>query len=586
SIDLSNNTSLLEVRVENNQLEYLNVQNGANTTISNFGAFGNANLSCILVDDVAYSTTNWTGIDATTSFSDTYCRYTAIPDANFEAALEALGYDDISADGQVPTALIENVTSLDIQGQSISDITGIEDFTALGSLRCTNNSLTTLDLSALTNLTFLWCNQNQLTALDLSNNTALTFVSASENSISSFNGTGLNLLAVLSLWSNQVSSIDLSDLTALKELDIFGNMLTSIDVSNNTLLQEVNLRGNSLTTLDLSNNTALTTVDARQNDLTSFNIKNGNNTNITSFRSTSNPNLTCILVDDALYSTTNWTNIDPQTSFNNIACANEFTIDIKVYLQGAALNPNTGEETLMRDDLRVAGYIPTRSPYADMLNCEATVFNTTGDNAIADWVWVELRSATDNTVVSYSRSGLVQRDGDVVDVDGTSLLNFTTIEDTFYIAIHHRNHLGIISNTAITLSADVDNSIDFTNNSIATFGSNSQTDFGMPTGVYGMWCGNANGDTVIQYSGTSPDTPSILSEVLNDSGNFLNFPTYSVTGYNTNDANMDGIIQYSGTNPDTPFILQNILAHPGNFLNFSTYQIQEQLPENISNTSN
>ena len=32
--------------------------------------------------------------------------YTTIPDANFEAALEALGYDDISGDGQVPTALI------------------------------------------------------------------------------------------------------------------------------------------------------------------------------------------------------------------------------------------------------------------------------------------------------------------------------------------------------------------------------------------------------------------------------------------------------------------------------------------------
>ncbi|QHI34706.1 hypothetical protein IMCC3317_00490 [Kordia antarctica] len=43
---------------------------------------------------------------------------------------------------------------------------------------------------------------------------------------------------------------------------------------------------------------------------------------------------------------------------------------------------------------------------------------------------------------------------------------------------------------------------------------------------------------------------------------------------------MDGNVQYTGTTPDTPFILQNVISHPGNFLNFSTYQIMEQLPEN------
>ena len=137
--------------------------------INTFNLTGNSNLTCVFVDDATYSTTNWTQVDSGLVFSEVYCRYTAIPDANFEARLEALGYDDISADGQVPTALIENITLLDIQSQSISDLTGIEDFTALGSLRCTNNSITTIDLSTLTNLTFLWCNQNQLTALDLSN---------------------------------------------------------------------------------------------------------------------------------------------------------------------------------------------------------------------------------------------------------------------------------------------------------------------------------------------------------------------------------------------------------------------------------
>jgi len=70
---------------------------------------------------------------------------------------------------------------------------------------------------------------------------------------------------------------------------------------------------------------------------------------------------------------------------------------------------------------------------------------------------------------------------------------------------------------------------------------------------------------------------------LNASGNFLNFPTFAVMGYNIHDVNMDGTTQYAGTAPDTPFILQNVLASPANFLGFSTFSIIEQLPENLLN---
>ena len=52
-----------------------------------------------------------------------------VPDSNFEAALSA--YDNIAADGQVPTAAIETITSLNVSNKNISDVTGIEDFTAL-----------------------------------------------------------------------------------------------------------------------------------------------------------------------------------------------------------------------------------------------------------------------------------------------------------------------------------------------------------------------------------------------------------------------------------------------------------------------
>ena len=53
-------------------------------------------------------------------------------------------------------------------GQEISDLTGIEYFTALTELDCMGNQLTVLDLSQNTNLTKLYCYDNQLTELDVS----------------------------------------------------------------------------------------------------------------------------------------------------------------------------------------------------------------------------------------------------------------------------------------------------------------------------------------------------------------------------------------------------------------------------------
>ena len=98
--------------------------------------------------------------------------------------------------------------------------------------------------------------------------------------------------------------------------------------------------------------------------------------------------------------------------------------------------------------------------------------------------------------------------------------------------------------------------------------------------IVGLWAGNVNADKTVQYIGANPDSPSILSNILNDVGNVLNFPTYIVSGYKDNDVNLNGETQYIGANPETPFILQNVQSHSGNFLNLSTYSIEEQLPEN------
>ncbi|WP_420572841.1 hemagglutinin protein [Kordia sp.] len=259
-----------------------------------------------------------------------------------------------------------------------------------------------------------------------------------------------------------------------------------------------------------------------------------------------------------------------------IAPSFKIKIDPIVFLQGPLFSQNT--TGLMNDDLRSNNYIPTTSPYADNATVDTSVFTITGNNAIVDWVWIELRQENNNTKIVTAKSALLQRDGDVVALDGSSTLVLNAALGNYHVVIKHRNHLSVMSANPISLSKNSTTTVNFTDNSIASFGSNAQVE--LASTELALWAGNVNGDDIVQYSGTNPDVPSILSEVLNNSGNFLNFPTYIVQGYNIHDINMDGKTQYTGTEPDSPLILQNVLAHPGNFLNFSTYEIQEQLPEN------
>lgn len=229
-----------------------------------------------------------------------FSQNTVIPDPNFEQALIDLSIDtNTTIDGQVPTANISSLTSLDVSSKNITDLTGIADFTALTSLICSIN---------------------QLTSLDLSNNTALIF---------------------LNCYNNQITSLDVSNNTALSTLNCQDNQLTTLDVSNNTALASFYCYKNQLTSLDVTTNTDLTNLQCQDNQLTSLDVRNTNNTAFTYLLAYNNPNLTCILVDDADWSTTNWTNIDTTSTFvNNEAGCTALSLDDNTLELEVSVYPN------------------------------------------------------------------------------------------------------------------------------------------------------------------------------------------------------------------------------------------------------
>ena len=194
---------------------------------------------------------------------------TTFPDENFRNWILA---QDYGADGILTDAEIATVNTIYVGSENISDLKGIEFFTALKYLYCYYNQLTTLDVSKNTALTALLCGDNQLTSLDVSKNAALMSLSCPNNQLTSLDLSKNTALTEFECSGNQLTSLDLLQNTALTYFDCSDNLLTSLDVSKNTALTELLCGSNKLTSLDVSKNTALTNLNCRINLLTSLDV--------------------------------------------------------------------------------------------------------------------------------------------------------------------------------------------------------------------------------------------------------------------------------------------------------------------------
>ena len=172
---------------------------------------------------------------------------------------------DRNGDGQISEKEASVCTGLGVSDAGIRNLEEIKYFTALTSLSCNNNQLTSLDLSNNTALASLECNDNQLTSLDLSNNTALASLECNDNQLTSLDVSNNTVLTELSCDYNQLTSLDVSNNAALTELSCGGNQLASLDVSKNTKLKYLDCRDNKLSMIDVSQNTQLTTLDCAAN---------------------------------------------------------------------------------------------------------------------------------------------------------------------------------------------------------------------------------------------------------------------------------------------------------------------------------
>ncbi len=195
------------------------------------------------------------------------------------------------------------------------------------------------------------------------------------------------------------------------------------------------------------------------------------------------------------------------------------TISAKVFLEGAYSASSDNLNTVLGPN------IPLSQPF---------IFNSiSGGTASSipvgavDWVVIELRETSSGATVG-SGSGFLMNTGQIKDVDGSSDMNISLTGNSgseFYLIVYHRNHVPVISASAVDAGSGT-LTYDFTTAAGQALGSSQAL---LETNVYGMITGDADGSWSVDGSD--------LTSWRTSNG--------AVFSYGTNgrsDLNLDGVI--------------------------------------------
>ncbi len=197
----------------------------------------------------------------------------------------------------------------------------------------------------------------------------------------------------------------------------------------------------------------------------------------------------------------------------NDSLATEVKIDLDLFLSG----PYAGS-SLMDDDLRAGGHLPTDEPFGGLgfthhgfgggESAVSTVFDVTGNEAIVDWVLVEVRNGNDSADIKATVPAFLRRDGSIVNLDGASSLSLPGIDEgNYFMVVKHRNHLGVMSANKIALSG-TPVAYSFTTDPTKSFGGlNALEDFG--DGNYGLIGGDFNHNGQVQNTDVTGLLPNL-----------------------------------------------------------------------------
>ncbi|MBL7983469.1 MAG: hypothetical protein JNM91_00655 [Flavobacteriales bacterium] len=246
-------------------------------------------------------------------------------------------------------------------------------------------------------------------------------------------------------------------------------------------------------------------------------------------------------------------------------------------LQAAVLlgGPYDAVNMSMTDGLRASGLIPQVEPYTALGYMQvgggggetlpAVLLGGTEFRRAVDWIRLEVRSATNPSVVLATRQCVLDQFGQLHGRYGELVFDVGVPAGSYRIAVRHRNHSGCMTANTVVLSTTgypvlVDLNSEFT----ATYGTNARRTIGTKQV---LWPGRVTGDGTIKYVGADNDRDPILTAVGGTT------PNVALTNqYRVEDVNLDGSVKYTGINNDRDPVLINVGSTTPNNTR------QEQLP--------
>ena len=278
-----------------------------------------------------------------------------------------IGTTNTDGDLVLTQEMIDGIVFLDLSNENLKDLEGLEVFANLTNLNCSNNPLTSLDVSVFSELETLDCsncfNQEESRSysngvLDLSANiklksldcgyndliglilpdSPLTSVYCEHNQLTTLDLSKNEELEFVNCEYNQITEVDLSKNVALVDFHATGNKLTQIDLEANIQLTNLSLYDNDFTALDVSANVNLEYLSCGYNELTALDVSK--NENLNSLGCQSNRMLTL--------------NVSANTQLEYLDCGNQRTAEN--YDQQLILTINEAQQTLWDNDWKDSNY--------------------------------------------------------------------------------------------------------------------------------------------------------------------------------------------------------------------------------------
>ncbi len=234
---------------------------------------------------------------------------------------------------------------------------------------------------------------------------------------------------------------------------------------------------------------------------------------------------------------------------------NRVLVSAKIMLQG----PYNTVTDKMTDNLRTLAAFPLTAPTTYSTGkfvqsgwqpsaghaIDASVLTVTGDNAIVDWVYLWFKDPAATTTNLQTRVALLQKDGDIVELNGIDPVKMPgNATQNYILGVGHRNHLSVRTpnGSGINFSESTITSYDFTTAMAKAYGTNPMKLVdSSPTDVYALRGGNVNENTSVRATG--PSTINDYSAILTVLGSTS---TILTSVYSKADVNMDGNVRATG----------------------------------------